>query len=179
MAFVDDIYAKVARGEFEYSQHGLDQSIIRDTRVEELREAISACELVEDYPDDKYGPSCLLLGFTRAGRPLHVQCSHPSRERIKIITLYEPDPSRWIDFRNSKEQAMSGPLEERLVERLVTYSVEVNGRLVVIENVPARVNDETGERFFSPETVERVQQIVREQRSPSRLIQTPVFDFAA
>jgi hypothetical protein len=99
MAFVDDIYAKVARGEFEYSQHGLDQSIIRDTRVEELREAISACELVEDYPDDKYGPSCLLLGFTRAGRPLHVQCSHPSRERIKIITVYEPDPSRWIDFK--------------------------------------------------------------------------------
>jgi hypothetical protein len=99
MAFVDDIYAKVARGEFEYSQHALDQSIIRDIRVEELREAISACELVEDYPDDKSGPSCLLLGFTRAGRPLHVQCSHPSRERIKIITLYEPDPSRWIDFR--------------------------------------------------------------------------------
>jgi len=74
---------------------------------------------------------------------------------------------------------MSGPFEERLVERLVTYSVEVSGQLVVIENVPARVNDETGERFFSPDTVERVQQIVREQRSPSRLIQTPVFDFAA
>jgi hypothetical protein len=99
MAFVDDIRAKVARGEFEYSQHALDQSIIRDIGVDELREAISACELVEDYPDDKYGPSSLLLGFTRTGRPLHVQCSHPSRERIKIITVYEPDPSRWIYFR--------------------------------------------------------------------------------
>jgi len=99
MAFVDEIRAKVGRGEFEYSQHALDQSIMRDIRVDELREAVSRGELVEDYPDDKYGPSCLLLGFTRVGRPLHVQCSHPSRERIKVITVYEPDPSRWIDFR--------------------------------------------------------------------------------
>ena len=33
-----------------------------------------------------------------AGRPLHVQCSYPSRSLVKIITLYEPDPDRWIEF---------------------------------------------------------------------------------
>ena len=99
MALLDEIRAKVARDEFEYSQHALDQSILRHIRVDEVREAIFTCELVEDYPEDKYGPSCLLLGFTRAGRSLHVQCSYPSRDRIKVITAYEPDPSRWIDFR--------------------------------------------------------------------------------
>ena len=98
MASVDEIRAKVARDEFE-SQHALDQSILRRVAVSDLREAISTSELVEDYPDDKYGPSCLLLGFTRSGRPLHVQCSHPSRDRLKIITVYEPDPSNWIDLR--------------------------------------------------------------------------------
>jgi len=67
----------------------------------------------------------------------------------------------------------------QLVEQLVTYTIEVNGRLVVIENVPARVDEETGERFFSPETADRLQQIVWEQRTPDRVIQTPVFDFAA
>jgi len=56
-------------------------------------------EIVEDYPDDKYGPSCLVLGFTNAGRPLHIQCSYPIRPLVKIITLYEPDPDLWIDFR--------------------------------------------------------------------------------
>lgn len=99
MALRDEIRAKVGRDEFEYSRHALDQSILRHIRVDELREAICACELVEDYPEDKYGPSCLLLGFSRAGRPLHVQCSYPSRGLIKVITVYEPDPSRWIDFR--------------------------------------------------------------------------------
>jgi hypothetical protein len=99
MALTEEIRAKIARDEFEYSQHALDQSIVRRIGVDELREAIATCELVEDYPKDKYGPSCLVLGFTRAGRPVHVQCSYPSRDRIKVITVYEPDPSRWIDFR--------------------------------------------------------------------------------
>ncbi|MBA4158543.1 MAG: hypothetical protein H0X65_13865 [Gemmatimonadetes bacterium] len=71
------------------------------------------------------------------------------------------------------------PLEERLVESLVTYTVEVDGRVVVVEHVPARINEETGERFFAPETVDRLQQIVWGCRTPDRVIQTPVFEFAA
>ena len=67
---------------------------------------------------------------------------------------------------------------ETLVDKKVTYHIEVNGRLFVIENVPARVNIETGENHFSPETVERLRKIVRERRSPVRTIQTPVYEFA-
>lgn len=47
---------------------------------------------------------------------------------------------------------------ERLVEHLVTYTIEVDGRVFVAENVPARVNEETGERFFAPGTVEALQE---------------------
>ena len=49
---------------------------------------------------------------------------------------------------------------EPLVEQTVTYHIEVDGRLLLVENVPARVNVETGERYFAPETVERLQQAV-------------------
>ena len=66
---------------------------------------------------------------------------------------------------------------ETLVDKRVTYYVEVNGRLFAIENVPARVNVETGENHFSPETVERLERIVREQPIPVRSIQTPVYEF--
>jgi hypothetical protein len=52
---------------------------------------------------DKYGPSCLILGFTKTGRPLHIQCSYPRRPLIKIITLYEPDQDLWVDFRFRKQ----------------------------------------------------------------------------
>ena len=68
---------------------------------------------------------------------------------------------------------------ETFVERQVTYTIEVEGRFIIIENVPARVCLETGERFFSPETVERLQRTVWEQNEPDRVIETPVFEFAA
>ena len=61
----------------------------------------------------------------------------------------------------------------------VTYTIEINGRVVVIENVPARVCAETGERLFAPDTVERIHQIVRGGQKPVRILQTPVYEFAA
>jgi hypothetical protein len=70
-------------------------------------------------------------------------------------------------------------LEERLFDRLVTYTLERSGVLVVVEHVPARVDLETGERLFAPDTVRRLQQIVWERRSPTRTVETPVFDFVA
>jgi len=96
---IEEIRQKIARDQFEFSQHAVDQSILRRISVQELREAIADGEIIEDYPDDKYGPSCLIFGFTLAYRPLHIQCSYPSRPLVKIITLYEPDPELWIDFR--------------------------------------------------------------------------------
>ena len=68
--------------------------------------------------------------------------------------------------------------EERLAEKRVTYTLLKDGKLYVIEKVPARVNVETGEQFFSPQTVERLQHIIWEEREPLRVIQTPVFEFA-
>jgi len=66
---------------------------------------------------------------------------------------------------------------ETLVDRRVTYHVEIDGRWFVLKNVPARVNVEAGENHFSPETVERLHRIIREQPSPVRTIQTAVYEF--
>lgn len=68
--------------------------------------------------------------------------------------------------------------KETMVERRVRYTLEVEGKLIIIENVPARVCLETGEQFFSPETVEHLQRMVWEQRKPSRVVEVPVFEFA-
>ncbi|WP_353932618.1 hypothetical protein WJM97_08540 [Okeanomitos corallinicola TIOX110] len=68
---------------------------------------------------------------------------------------------------------------EHLVEQRVTYSLEKDGQFFIVENVPARVNIETGEQFFSPETVEQLQQIILHQPQPARFMQIPVYQFAA
>jgi hypothetical protein len=96
---IDEIRRRVARGDFEFSQHAVDQAIIRHISVRELREAIASGEVIEVYPEDKYGPSCLIFGMTRGGRPVHVQCGDPSRSTVKIVIAYEPDPAIWIEFK--------------------------------------------------------------------------------
>lgn len=103
VALIEQIHAKIEADEFEFTRHALDQSILRHVSVQELREAIQNSEIIEDYPDDKYGPSCLVLGFTQNGRPLHFQFSYPTRPILKIITLYQPDPALWIDNKVRRE----------------------------------------------------------------------------
>ncbi len=70
-------------------------------------------------------------------------------------------------------------LKETMVERKVTYTLEQDGKFIIVENVPARVCVETGEQFFSPETVEQLQKMIREGEKPKRIIETPVYEFAA
>ncbi len=67
---------------------------------------------------------------------------------------------------------------ETMVDRRVRYTLEVGGELIVIDNVPARVCLETGEQFFAPETVDRLQRMVWRRRKPSRVMEVPVFEFA-
>jgi hypothetical protein len=53
-------------------------------------------EIIEDYPEDVRGHSCLILGFSEGGRAIHVVCS-PKDEYLAIITAYLPDKDEWSD----------------------------------------------------------------------------------
>jgi hypothetical protein len=55
---------------------------------------------------------------------------------------------------------MSARHKERLVEQRVTYTLKMEGKFYIIENVPARVDEETGEQFFAPSTVECLQETI-------------------
>lgn len=67
--------------------------------------------------------------------------------------------------------------DENLIDQKVTYTLEMDGKLIIIKNVPARVNLETGEQFFSPETVDRLQQIVWKGQSPIQTVTLPVHEY--
>jgi hypothetical protein len=66
----------------------------RSISTNDATESILNGEIIEEYPKDKYGPSCLILGKTIEERHLHVVCSLPPR--VRIITVYEPDTDKWI-----------------------------------------------------------------------------------
>lgn len=66
-----------------------------------------------------------------------------------------------------------------VVEQRVTYILERDVDVVVVENVPAKVCIRCGERLCAPETVERLQETLWHDRRPVRLLRAPVYDFAA
>ena len=74
--------------------------IKRNVTRQEVEGAILVGEIIEEYPDDKYSPSCLIYGKTKVGRDLHIQVSYPPS--VVIVTVYEPDPGEWVDCRTRR-----------------------------------------------------------------------------
>lgn len=65
----------------------------------EVEAVVRTGEVIEDYPEDSRGHSCLVLGLGRDDRMIHVVCA-PKDEYLAIITTYLPDPNQWTpDFR--------------------------------------------------------------------------------
>ena len=95
---IDEIRRKFNEVPVEFSEHAFQRCVLRNIGQDEIAEVMALAEIIEEYPNDKYGPNYLLLGFTHHGRPLHLQVSTPLRPRLRIITAYQPDPAVWIDF---------------------------------------------------------------------------------
>ncbi|MGB3670619.1 MAG: YgiT-type zinc finger protein [Phormidesmis sp.] len=73
---------------------------------------------------------------------------------------------------------MTSSWQETLVEKQVTYTLNLGGKIFLIDNVPARVNEETGEQFFSPSTVEWLQQTVLDGKEPDHFVRVPVYNYS-
>lgn len=99
MKSTQEIQCQLQAGEFELTRHALKRVIERNISDQEIREIGANLEIIEDYPDDKYSPSCLLLGFTQIDRALHLQVSRMESVTANIIIVYEPDSNEWINYR--------------------------------------------------------------------------------
>ncbi len=76
----------------------------RMIKTSEVRKVVLEGEIIEDYPEDTRGHSCLILGCGETGRTLHVICS-PKDEYLAIITAYIPNENQWSDdFKSRRMQ---------------------------------------------------------------------------
>jgi hypothetical protein len=67
---------------------------------QEIYEAVCNGEVIEEYPDDAPYPSVLIFGTTSNSRPLHAVCAYNNEDsEAVIVTVYQPDPNRWEDYR--------------------------------------------------------------------------------
>ena len=81
--------------------HALRQMSRPDRMIStaEIRSTVEHGEIIEDYPEDARGHSCLVLGERNIERPIHVVCA-PKEDYLAIITAYLPDSKKWsTDFK--------------------------------------------------------------------------------
>lgn len=87
-----------ARRKILFTIHALDEMNAEDELIskDEVIEVIFDGEIIEDYPEDKRGHSCLMMSNTLKGRTVHVVCA-PKEEYLAIITAYVPSTEKWED----------------------------------------------------------------------------------
>ena len=69
----------------------------------EVAEIVTQGEVIEDYPKDVRGHSCLMVGETAEGRTIHVVCS-PKDGYLAIITAYIPVPTEWNETKRKRRR---------------------------------------------------------------------------
>jgi hypothetical protein len=99
---INGIREKVRNSRYKISFTHTERLRQRRIEIRELEEAIFSSEIIEKYPADPRGPSCLVLGYTQRSRPLHVVCGIMDEELL-IITAYEPSLEEWKpDFKTRR-----------------------------------------------------------------------------
>lgn len=94
----------VARNGYEISQHAERERRNDSLSLADIENAIRTGEVVEEYPDDPRGASCLVFGWAEDGRPVHLVIGFLPCEWVRVITVYVPDPMKWeSDWKTRKK----------------------------------------------------------------------------
>ena len=87
-----------------WTEHIAQRMLKRGITRAQVKDAIRTGEIIEQYPDDYPYPSCLLLGYDAAGKPLHVVCGQ-GPDSVWMVTAYYPDPAEWEDDLKTRRAA--------------------------------------------------------------------------
>ena len=79
-----------------FTSHALHQMNLPERMIskQEVKETVLYGEIIEDYPEDIRGHSCLFMRAFGSERIIHVVCS-PKKEYLTIVSAYVPSPEKW------------------------------------------------------------------------------------
>lgn len=93
---------KVKNQEYDLSSHAHRERQEERITVTEIEQALLAGDIIEKYPKDERGESCLIAAKVE-NKSLHVVCGKRDN-RLLIVTVYRPKPPTWKNYkRRSKE----------------------------------------------------------------------------
>ena len=100
---INEIQRLIRQGKYELSIHAQQERLEENLDVTEIEEAVAHGEILEEYPNDPRGESCLVLGYAGT-KPIHAVLGWARRrgegeKTLRIITVYIPQPPKWEDPR--------------------------------------------------------------------------------
>ncbi|MEK6776533.1 MAG: DUF4258 domain-containing protein [bacterium] len=84
----------IKRNEYYYSKHGDQERQNDNLTVSEIEGALLSGRILERYKDTGRGKSCLVVGFTETGKPIHIVCGKRG-DWLVVITVYVPRPPKF------------------------------------------------------------------------------------
>jgi len=103
---IENIIESVKEKRIRITDHSDEECESDNLTFEEVYFSVFNGEIIEDYPDDKPYPSCLIYGHTFSEDPVHsVWAFNDENQWAVLITVYRPDPERWIDFQTRRERS--------------------------------------------------------------------------
>lgn len=98
------IIKSLKENKIRISDHADEESQNDNLTFDEIFLSVINGEIIEDYPSDKPYPSCLIYGKNFIDEPIHsVWGYNTDNNWAVLITVYRPDPDRWIDFKNRRK----------------------------------------------------------------------------
>jgi hypothetical protein len=88
------IRKRVSQSEYYFSKHGDQERQNDNLTVVEVEEALVNGRILEQYDDTGRGESCLVVGFSDSGKPVHIVCGRRDRWLV-IVTVYVPQPPKF------------------------------------------------------------------------------------
>jgi hypothetical protein len=99
---IEWIKRQIRSENYEFSGHAEDERQAERISIADVEAALLNGEMLEDYPNDPRGPSCLVLGYGIPGYPIHVVCGQTLSRRLRLITVYNPSLPKWVDERTRR-----------------------------------------------------------------------------
>ena len=101
---IEDIALLYKKQSVRWTSHILQRILRRGINMDDVESALFNGEIIEQYPTDYPFPSCLVLGWTKAGKALHIVCGSNGVE-LWLITAYFPNPFEWTeDFKQRRKK---------------------------------------------------------------------------
>ncbi len=100
---ISGIVGAIQSGRVRITDHADEEADNDGLGFEEVYYSVMHGEIIESYPSDRPFPSCLIFGRTFSGDAIHTVWAYNEHSGwAALITVYRPDPERWIDWRERR-----------------------------------------------------------------------------